>query len=65
MASSKLFTQAPPCNLAVVGPQLGRPQHTMRFGRIAKVLAECKLKYYRISECSFQKSSSPWNIGDA
>ena len=27
-------------------------QHTMRFGSIAKVLAECKLKYYRISECS-------------
>ncbi len=25
---------------------------TMRFGRTAKVLAECKLKYYRISECS-------------
>ncbi len=23
--------------------------HTMRFGSIAKVLAECKLKYYRIS----------------
>ena len=25
--------------------------HTMRFGSTAKVLAECKLKYYRISEC--------------
>ncbi len=24
---------------------------TMRFGSTAKVLAECKLKYYRISEC--------------
>ena len=23
----------------------------MRFGSAAKVLAECKLKYYRISEC--------------
>ena len=23
----------------------------MRFGSNAKVLAECKLKYYRISEC--------------
>ena len=27
-------------------------QHTMRFGSTAKVLAECKHKYYRISECS-------------
>ena len=25
---------------------------TMRFGSTAKVLAECQLKYYRISECS-------------
>ena len=25
---------------------------TMRFGSIAKVLAKCKLKYYRISECA-------------
>ena len=24
---------------------------TMRFGSTAKVLAECNLKYYRISEC--------------
>ena len=24
--------------------------HTMRFGSTAKVLAKCKLKYYRISE---------------
>ena len=24
----------------------------MRLGRTAKVLAECKLKYYRISECA-------------
>ena len=24
---------------------------TVRFGSTAKVLAECKLKYYRISEC--------------
>ncbi len=23
----------------------------MRFGSTAKVLAECKLKYYRVSEC--------------
>ena len=27
-------------------------QHTMRFGSTAKVLLKCKLKYYRISECS-------------
>ncbi len=26
----------------------------MRFGSTAKVLAECKLKYYRISECAVQ-----------
>ena len=26
-------------------------RHTMRFGSTAKVLAECELKYYRISEC--------------
>ncbi len=26
-------------------------QGTMRFGSTAKVLAECKLKYYRVSEC--------------
>ena len=26
--------------------------HTMRFGSTAKVLAECKLKDYRISECA-------------
>ena len=25
--------------------------HTMKFGSTAKVLAECKLKYYSISEC--------------
>ena len=25
-------------------------RYTMRFGSTAKVLAECKLKYYRISE---------------
>ena len=28
-----------------------RPHGTMRFGSTAKVLAKCKLKYYRISEC--------------
>ena len=28
------------------------PQHTMRFGSTAKLLAICKLKYYRILECS-------------
>ena len=27
------------------------PLCTMRFGSSAKVLAKCKLKYYRISEC--------------
>ena len=27
-------------------------QRTMRFGSTAKVLLKCKLKYYRISECS-------------
>ena len=27
-------------------------QCTLRFGSTAKVLAECKLKYYRISECN-------------
>ena len=27
------------------------PGGTMRFGSTAKVLAKCKLKYYRISEC--------------
>ncbi len=26
-------------------------QFTMRFGNDVKVLAECKLKYYRVSEC--------------
>ena len=26
-------------------------QGTMRFGSTAKVLAKCKLKYYRISAC--------------
>ena len=25
--------------------------HTMRFGSTAKELAECQIKYYRISEC--------------
>ena len=33
----------------------GRAQCTMRFGSIAKVLLKCKLKYYRISECSVRK----------
>ena len=28
------------------------PQHTMRFGTIAKVLAKCELKYCRSSECT-------------
>ena len=32
---------------------LPTPYHcTMRFGSTDKVLAECKLKYYRISECT-------------
>ena len=26
-------------------------RHTVRFGSTAKVLAKCRLKYYRISEC--------------
>ena len=34
-----------------VDPQAGMLR-TMRFGSTAKLLAECKLKYYRISECS-------------
>ena len=29
---------------------LKAPGGTLRFGGTAKVLAECKLKYYRISE---------------
>ena len=29
---------------------------TMRFGSTAKVLLECKLKYYRISECTWTMS---------
>ena len=43
----------------------------MRFGSIAKVLAECKLKYYRISECIVAQAvfrpvcareiEQPWN----
>ena len=28
-----------------------QPVHAMRFGSTAKALAECRLKYYRISEC--------------
>ena len=28
------------------------PTRTMRFGSTAKVLLKCKLKYYRISECT-------------
>ncbi len=43
-----------PCTHVGKGLQGGwhRAQHTMRFGSTAKVLAECKLKYYRISECN-------------
>ena len=37
---------------------------TMRFGSTAKVLAECKLKYYRISECCWKEGQGrfthPW-----
>ena len=29
----------------------------MRFGRTVKVLAKCKLKYYRISECAWDPCS--------
>ena len=35
-----------------------RDQHMMRFGRMAKILAKCMLKYYRISECS--RHLCPW-----
>ncbi len=38
------------CPLSGAGPD--KEQRTMRFGSTAKVLAECKLKDYRISECS-------------
>ena len=33
---------------------------TMRFGSTAKVLAECKLKYYRISECLARLATDSW-----
>ena len=32
-------------------------QGTMRFGSTAEVLTECKLKYYRISECRVHTAS--------
>ncbi len=37
-------------------------QHTMRFGSTAKVLAKCKLKYYRISECSRPSFLLIWRV---
>ena len=40
------------CSVACSRAALHRCQHTMRFGSTAKVLLKCKLKYYRISECS-------------
>ena len=36
-------------------PETGQP-HTMRFGSTAKVLAKCKLKYYKISECPIRRA---------
>ena len=35
----------------------------MRFGSTAKVLAKCKLKYYRISECVAQVLSKSGTAG--
>ena len=32
-------------------PPSARAHRTMRFGSTAKILAKCRLKYYRISEC--------------
>ena len=40
----------PACYSAHQAPP--RCHHTMRFGSTAKVLLKCKLKYYRISECT-------------
>ena len=53
---------ATPAILSVEGRlhpvQVGRS--TLRFGSIAKVLAECKLKYHRTSECAFlQRNNAP------
>ena len=39
-----------PCLPGVEVLMTSKRHHTMRFGSTAKVLAECKLKYYRISE---------------
>ena len=47
--------------LAVPGREL---HHTMRFGSTATVLAECRLKYYRISECIMQLRGA-WCLVDA
>ena len=33
---------------ACIGQLISEQDHTMRFGSTAKVLAECKLQYYRI-----------------
>ena len=38
-------------DLKQAGREEGRGCCTMRFASTAKVLAKCKLKYYRISEC--------------
>ena len=38
--------------------------HTMRFGSTAKVLAECKLKYCRFSECTSHNSHLHWLPAD-
>ena len=37
-------------------------QCTVRFGSTAKVLATCKLKYYRISECVVQVGRMGWTL---
>ena len=49
-----------PCKAAISPPRPPQPdaagpcvrQLTMRFGSTAQVLLKCRLKYYRISECS-------------
>ncbi len=48
-AHSTCYTQTEGSLLAILDGKV--PPSTMRFGNTAKVLAECKLKHYRISEC--------------
>ena len=38
-------------------PSVNLLHHTLRFGSTVKVLAECMLKYYRISGCTFSQIS--------